>query len=140
MNAELEARRTAARALVADFRAEQARHRASEALGDSWAYRLALAVESLLEPPGQAGADTNLLHGAVLLSGNYDLTDTQVDTALAALDVAAEYRRYRADLPCDRCDASPQGCCDDHMADLEAADAYDHLAAEIWETRREAGR
>jgi hypothetical protein len=62
MNAELEARRTAAAALVADFRAEVARHSLLRPPDGSWAYRLAIAVEHLLEldpESGQPGQDTS---------------------------------------------------------------------------------
>jgi hypothetical protein len=56
VSAELEARRSAAAALIADFRAEVARHSLSQPADGSWALRLALAVEQLLghapEGPG----------------------------------------------------------------------------------------
>ncbi len=71
---------------------------------------------------------------------SYDLTADDTDTVLGALDVAAEYREYRAGLTCAACAAHPAEVCDDHLADLEAAGKYRALAGRIWETRREAGR
>jgi hypothetical protein len=49
MSAELEARRATSAAVVADFRAECARHPASRPPDGSWAYRLAGEVDWLLE-------------------------------------------------------------------------------------------
>jgi hypothetical protein len=49
MSAELAARRTAAAAVLADFRAEVARSPLSQPPAGSWAYRLAIAVDNLLE-------------------------------------------------------------------------------------------
>ena len=52
-------------------------------------------------------------------------------TVLDALDVAAEYREYRAGLTCDACATHPAELCDDHRADLDAADTYRQVAREI---------
>jgi hypothetical protein len=53
--------------------------------------------------------------------------------ALDALAVAAEYRRYRASLPCQACERAPDGVCDDHVTDAERASEYDDLADRIRE-------
>jgi hypothetical protein len=50
---------------------------------------------------------------------------------LRALDVAAEYWRYRASLTCQDCADHPAEVCPDHAADLNRADEYDALAARI---------
>jgi hypothetical protein len=55
----------------------------------------------------------------------------QAATALDALAVAAEYRRYRASLTCEACAQHPAELCEDHAADLDRADEYDRLAAQI---------
>jgi hypothetical protein len=58
----------------------------------------------------------------------------QIAVALDALEVAAEYRRYRADhAPCDACYRASAGFCDDHATDLERAAEYDELAGQIRE-------
>lgn len=49
VTAELLARRTAAAALAADFRAEVTRQPATWQPDGEWAFRLALALESLVE-------------------------------------------------------------------------------------------
>jgi hypothetical protein len=60
----------------------------------------------------------------------------QAATAADALEVAAEYRRYRASLTCEACAASPTEVCPDHEADLDRADEYDALARQITEATR----
>ena len=57
----------------------------------------------------------------------------QAATALDALEVAAEYRRYRASLTCEDCAASPTEVCAGHETDLDRADEYDTLAGRIAE-------
>jgi hypothetical protein len=63
------------------------------------------------------------------------LDNDQAATVLAALDFAAEYRRYRASLTCAACAVHPAELCEDHATDLDRADEYDRLAAKL----REAG-
>jgi hypothetical protein len=67
---------------------------------------------------------------------NRDETAVTVTTAQAAvvakaLEDAEGYRRLRADQWCGNCEAAPQGACDDHLNDLDLADAYRDLAAEL---------
>jgi hypothetical protein len=62
------------------------------------------------------------------------LITAELGTVLDGLAVAAEYRRYRASLTCEACTAYPaypDGLCDDHQADLDAAEAYEDLAGRI---------
>ncbi len=66
------------------------------------------------------------------------LTSNQTTTVADALEVAAEYRRYRASLTCEACAASPTEVCPDHEADLDRADEYGALARQI--TEAEGGR
>lgn len=47
---------------------------------------------------------------------------------LAALADAAAYRRERAARWCPFCEGQPDNACPEHVADLEAADAYDGMA------------
>jgi hypothetical protein len=71
------------------------------------------AVIGWTRPPGAALAPAG---AAIVLDG---------------LAVAAEYRRYRASLTCEACATHPAELCEDHQADLDAADSYDRLAAVI---------
>jgi hypothetical protein len=59
------------------------------------------------------------------------LGQDQAAIALEALEVAAEYRRFRASVTCQACADHPAELCDDHQADLDEADEYDALAARI---------
>ena len=63
------------------------------------------------------------------------LGQDQAATALDALEVAAEYRRFRASLTCQACADHPAELCDDHQADLDQAHEYDALASQIGGTR-----
>ena len=58
-------------------------------------------------------------------------TTAEAATVLDALAVAAEYRRYRASLTCEVCATHPAELCEDHQADLDRADEYGELAAQI---------
>ena len=66
---------------------------------------------------------------AALAGSAVTLDDGQAATAVDALEVAAEYRRYRAGLTCDDCVHHPAELCEDHQADLDTADEYDALTA-----------
>jgi hypothetical protein len=59
------------------------------------------------------------------------LTPEQRKVVLDALEVAAEYRRYRASLTCEACATSPTEVCPDHATDLDRAEEYDHLVGQI---------
>lgn len=52
-------------------------------------------------------------------------------TVLDGLAVAGEYRRYRASLTCQACTDHPAELCEEHQADLGAAEAYEDLAGRI---------
>jgi hypothetical protein len=119
MSAELEARRTAAAAVLADYRAELASAPISRPPGREWMLRLADALGGLL----------TVLHQAVILGQD------QAATALDALDVASEYRRYRASLTCEACTIHPAGLCEEHATDLDRAEEYDQLARRIRDAR-----
>jgi hypothetical protein len=58
------------------------------------------------------------------------LADGDASTVLAALDVAADYKRDRAEMCADCADQSCPTC----QAHLQDARAYDHLAAQILQT------
>ena len=62
--------------------------------------------------------------------------DHDAALALDALAVAAEYRRYRASLPCEACGRAPDSLCVDHATDAERANEYDNLADRIREVTR----
>jgi hypothetical protein len=51
-----------------------------------------------------------------------------------ALADAEEYRRKRAADWCGDCETAPEGACQDHVDDLDQADAYKDLAAELART------
>ncbi len=59
------------------------------------------------------------------------VTSVQVDVLLAALHDGAEYRRDRAAGYCLDCQCEPGKLCADHARDLDTADDYDDLAAEL---------
>ncbi len=64
------------------------------------------------------------LAGVVFTAGQ----ETIVAQALAD---AEKYRRRRVEDWCGDCAATPAGACDDHLDDLDLADAYRDLAAEL---------
>jgi hypothetical protein len=53
-----------------------------------------------------------------------------------ALEDAGRYRRDRAEAWCADCLAHPAGACDDHVDQLDQADAYAELGRQL----QEAGR
>lgn len=59
------------------------------------------------------------------------ITTAQVRVAVKALEDAEGYRRLRADQWCGNCETAPAGACDDHLNDLDLADAYRGLADEL---------
>jgi hypothetical protein len=56
---------------------------------------------------------------------------TDAVTIRQALADAEAYRRERARAYCHDCKRHPAGACEDHLNDLDAADAYRDLAAEL---------
>ena len=83
MSAETAARRTAAAALVADFRAEQARTPVSRPI-DSWALRLALTVEQLLAVADDRAAEDGRRLAAI--RAVFDVFDWSTDDRQYALE------------------------------------------------------
>jgi hypothetical protein len=59
------------------------------------------------------------------------LTKADVVTIAQALADAGGWRRLRVDQWCARCENAPKGRCDEHLADLDLADLYQDLAAEL---------
>jgi hypothetical protein len=76
------------------------------------------SLSAQAEHPGQDR------HDAVTLTG------ADVSTAVAALDIAADYKRDRAEVCADCADQSCPTCQSRHRD----AQAYDHLAAQILQT------
>lgn len=114
MSPEAEARRTAAAAVLADFRRALASAPLGSPPGREWMFRLADALESVLG----AGAENT----------RPDL----VEVLGRALADAAGYREARgSDSACADCEASPSGLCYDHAGDLDRADAYRDLARQL---------
>jgi hypothetical protein len=116
--AELAARRTAAAAVLADFKRDAddfVRGRAPEPAKPSyvdWAFRLSRELQSLLDITAPAG-------GYLTAAGLADVLD--------ALAAAAEHKREIA-AHCPDCDASPSDLCETCSARLERAAEYDRLA------------
>ena len=152
VSAELEARRTAAAAALADYRRDEAG--TGEPSWAMWAGRLAAALESVLamppEPePGKLAAiravvaafdwefddrQLALEHIERIAEGQDDaaaLTAAQLPTVLAALDDAATFRTERASAYCYACSGHPAGACEEHVDDLDQADAYRQLATTL---------
>jgi hypothetical protein len=63
--------------------------------------------------------------------GAITITTAQLARVLEALADAEAFRRQRAAFWCDACEASAAGACSGHLDDLDAADAYRDLAAEL---------
>jgi hypothetical protein len=61
------------------------------------------------------------------------LTAAQAPIVARALADAEGYRRLRADQWCANCETAPQGACEDHLNDLDLADAYRDLATGLAE-------
>ncbi|HEY6275605.1 MAG TPA: hypothetical protein VIX86_04665 [Streptosporangiaceae bacterium] len=112
--AELAARRTAAAAVLADYRAALASAPVTRPPGREWMLRLADTLGDLL---GALGPAVVLDHG-------------QAVTVLSALEDASEGIRERA-ANCPDCDTSPADLCDECSDRLARADAYDRLAGQL---------
>src|SRR5262249_23197146 len=83
-------------------------------------------------------AELRRLLGQVLdvLGGQAAAVDAdQFAAVLDALVVAGEYRGYRASLACGDCATYPAELCEDHQADLDAAEAYEDLAGHLGSAR-----
>jgi hypothetical protein len=119
MTAELEARRTAAVAVLADYRQELHAAPLSRPPGREWMLRLADVLGGLL----------------AVLDSVVALDQDQAATALDALDFAAEYRRYQASLTCEACATHPAELCEVHATALDRAEEYDRLARQIRDAR-----
>ena len=85
---------------------------------------------TVLNVVAEMSADMATLRRSVS-AGVFDLGEEESALVLDALEVAAEYRRYRADLSCVACARSQAGLCDDHAADIERAEEYAALARQI---------
>ena len=59
------------------------------------------------------------------------LARTDGKLIMAALADAAGYREWRARQWCERCDAEPEGTCEDHCRDAALTGAYRELAARL---------
>jgi hypothetical protein len=115
--AELAARRTAAAAVLADYRAALHSAPLSRPPGREWMLRLADALGGVLDTPGVC------------------LDEDQAATVLAALEDAAEGIRERAAY-CSACRTHPADLCDETADQLRRAEAYDALAARLGEVTR----
>jgi hypothetical protein len=61
------------------------------------------------------------------------LSRTDGQLIMGALADAAGYREWRAGQWCERCDAEPDGVCQDHLHDGALTGAYRALAARLAE-------
>lgn len=116
MNAELAARRTAAAAVLADYRRELHTAPLSRPPGREWMLRLAEELGSVL-----AALDAEPASGG--------LDDRQRQMLGSALADAVAFRDPAGFCP--RCAASPAGLCDDHATDRDLTGAYLALAREL---------
>lgn len=122
MSAELAARRTAAAAVLADFRAAEAafeRGLRDRPAYPAWALRLEQHLRYVLVELDaldvQAGTTVTLTAG-------------QYAVVAKALADAEQFRRERAEAWCEHCDNHPSGACDRHVDDFDAADEYRQAA------------
>jgi hypothetical protein len=115
VSAELEARRTAAAAILADY--QRAVDGADVVDRAMWGARLADALGYLLAAPAAV------------------LPPAQLSTVLAALHDAATLHTERAAAYCLACSEHPARLCDEHFTDLDEADAYRQVAQEIGDQR-----
>ena len=60
-----------------------------------------------------------------------ELTKSDVATMLQALTDAEGWRRRRVDQWCRRCENAPQARCEEHLADMDLANAYRALAEQL---------
>jgi hypothetical protein len=63
--------------------------------------------------------------------GRVALARTDGELIMAALADAAQYREWRACQWCERCDAEPEGACEDHLRDAARTGAYRALAVRL---------
>jgi hypothetical protein len=116
VNAELNARRTAAAAVLADYRAAVASAPLTKPPGREWMLRLASVLDELLDGLGSA---------------TVTLAQDQAATVARALADAEKHRMREAAEQCADCEADPRGCCDGCLDDLDAAQEYHDLGAEL---------
>lgn len=177
MSAELAARRTAAAAVLADYRAAMASAPLSKPPGREWMLRLASVLDDLLTAPAagdedlddedldddgtepycaDCGAWTGMFYGMdgwhhfrgdPAPGGQRELYDAGHEATVAwctppgravspadaaiiarALKDAETFRMREAAEFCADCEAHPAGACDDHLDDVDAAQAYHDLA------------
>jgi hypothetical protein len=124
MSAELAARRTAAAAVLGDFRRALTTTPPGNGHGmHYWATRLSSVLADVL---------SELSRGELPQAepGGTYVAPADVDTVLDALDVAAECKRDRA-ANCADCDASPADLCDTCEWRLHVADGDDALARRL---------
>jgi hypothetical protein len=100
------ARRTAAAAVVADFRAELARHPLTRQPDGSWAYQLANEVESLLQVAGYQ--ETALDNCTAALARSMAIYNRDAATLCQALADAIAYREPSGTVPAVM--STRQGC------------------------------
>jgi hypothetical protein len=132
VSAELAARRTAAAAALADFRAAEAafeRGLRNRPAYPAWALRLEQHLRYVL-------ADLDA-QDVVVGAGLVILTAAQYAIVAQALADAETYRLQRAAAWCEDCKTHPAGACEEHLDDLDAATAYHETGGEL---AREAGR
>ena len=68
------------------------------------------------------------------------LTTAQAAVMAKALVDAEQYRRDTAATWCADCAASPDVACQDHLEDLDRAEAYSEVAAELVHVLTKIGR
>jgi hypothetical protein len=68
------------------------------------------------------------------------LTSAQAAVMASALADAERYRREFGAAWCVDCAVSPDGACQDHLEDLDRAEAYSDIAAELAHALTKSGR
>ena len=141
-SAELSARRTAASAVLGDFRRES-RTAISSATYDlpawiGYALRLAEELGNILAAldviEGGAAAERPeavLSEVASGYSAEHRLDAGTLHTLAQIIEDAVDYRESHLDAPCAACEAADTEICDPHAGHLDLADRYRDLAGRL---------
>ena len=136
-SAETLARRTAACAVLEDFRRLTAAGAVTTGpMWQHWACRLAAELGHVLGvPPAEGDVRGSRTASGVDPGGVATIVPQDLGTVLGALRDAARLHEERATSWCPRCRPCPRGLCEEHLADAAAAVAYLSLGFRLGDDR-----